>query len=103
MLYSVSKQAYKLELLKKWKIYDVFYLLLLEQDTTRKVWVKKIPELDVGEDSNEYKVEAIWDNAVYARKWKGHLLKLYYLIAWKGYPKEKNTWESVSAVQHVRS
>ena len=36
VLHPVGKQAYKLELLKKWRIYDVFHVLLLEQDTTRK-------------------------------------------------------------------
>ena len=36
VLYLVGKQAYKLKLPKKWKIYNTFYILLLEQDTTRK-------------------------------------------------------------------
>ena len=30
ILYLVSKQVYKFELLKKWKIYNVFHILLLE-------------------------------------------------------------------------
>ena len=30
VLYLVSKQVYKFELLKKWKIHNVFYILLLE-------------------------------------------------------------------------
>ena len=36
VLYLVGKQAYKLELPKKWRIHDVFYMSLLEQDTTKK-------------------------------------------------------------------
>ena len=36
VLYPVGKQAYKLELPKKWRIYDVFHVSLLEQDTTKK-------------------------------------------------------------------
>ena len=74
----------------------MFHVLLLEQDTTKKGRMsKKVPELDVGdEDSEEYKVEAIWDSAVYANKLEsGHLLGLYYLVAWKGYPEEENTWK----------
>ena len=48
-------------------------------------------------------MEAIWDSAVYARKSKsGHLAGLYYLVLWKRYPKEENTWELASAVQHLR-
>ena len=86
----VRKQIYKLELSKKWRIYDIFYVSLLEQDTIRKEWVdEKITELDFeAGDSKEYKVEAIWDSAVYAKESKDHLPRLYYLVALKGYPKE---------------
>ena len=49
-------------------------------------------ELDAGEDSGEYEVEAIRDSAVYARESEsGHLPGLYYLVFWKGYPEEENT------------
>ena len=94
MLHPVSKQAYKLKLPKKWKVHNVFHVSLLEQDNTKKGRVsKKVPELDAGnKDSKEYKVEAIWDNAVYANKSESsHIPGLYYLVAWKGYPEEKNT------------
>ena len=79
----------------------MFHVSLLEQDTTRKGRVsEEVPELDAGdEDSEEYEVEAIWDSAVYANESEsGHLPGLYYLVAWKGYPKEENTWEPLSAV-----
>ena len=36
VLYPIGKQAYKLELSRKWRIYNVFHVSLLEQDTTRK-------------------------------------------------------------------
>ena len=42
-------------------------------------------------NDKEYKVEVICNNAVHAKKADGSLLKLYYLIAWKGYSKEENT------------
>ena len=91
VLHPVGKQAYKLELPKKWKIYNVFHMSLLEQDTTKKERVEKVPELDTGDNSEEYKIEAIQDSAVYARESEGHLPRLYYLVALKSYPKEKNT------------
>ena len=95
MLHPVGKQAYKLELPRKWKIDDVFHVSLLEQDITRKGRVDeevRHMEFDAGDDeSGEYKVEAIWDSVVYVRKSKsGHLLGLYYLVSWKRYPEEEN-------------
>lgn len=48
-------------------------------------------KLDQG-DSEEYKVKAIWNSKVYAKKLNnGHLLGVYYLVFWKGYSEEKNT------------
>ena len=78
---------------------------LLEQDTIKKgrvdEEVKQI-EFDVDNDnSRKYKVEAIWDSVVYARESEGHLPGLYYLVSWKGYPEEENTWEPTLAVQHL--
>ena len=104
MLHPVGKQAYKPELLKKWRIHDVFHVSLLEQDTTRKGRVDdENVELDAGDENGEYEVEAIQDSKVYARgSESGHLLGLYYLVSWKEYPEEENTWEPVSAVQHLK-
>ena len=84
MFHLVGKQAYKFELPKKWRVHNVFHVSLLEQDTTRKRRVsEKVLELDAGDkDSEEYKVEAIWDSAVYVNKSEsGHLPGLYYLVA----------------------
>ena len=106
VLYPVGKQAYKLELPKKWRIPDVFHVSPLEQNTTKKEWVdddeNNAAELDAG-NSREYEVEAIRDSTVYARESKsGHLSGLYYLVLWKGYPEEENIWKPAIAVQHLR-
>ena len=75
VLHPIGKQAYKLELLKRWKIHDVFHVSLLEQDTTRKGRVdENATKLDAGNnEGKEYKVKAIRDSAVYARESAGHL------------------------------
>ena len=60
-------------------------------------------EFKAGGDNKEYKVETICDSAVYGRELEtGHLSGLYYLAIWKGYLKDKNTWESASAMQDLR-
>ncbi len=53
-------------------------------------------------DSEEYKVEAICDNAVYVKESEGHLLGLYYMVLWKDYPEEENTWEPTLTVLQLR-
>ena len=58
VLHTVGKQIYKQELPTKWKIYNVFHVSLLEQDTTRKRQVDKAlleleKEFETG-DNKEY-------------------------------------------------
>ena len=91
MLHLVGKQAYKLELPKKWKIYNVCHISLLEQNTTKKKQVND-RQLEF-EDGNEkkYEINGIWDSVVYARESAGQLSGLYYLVLYKGYPEEENT------------
>ena len=83
MLYPVSKQAYKLELLKKWRIHDVFHVSLLEQNTTKKGRVNDMlldSKFEAG-DNKEYEVDGIWDSAVYSKESvTGQLSGLYYLV-----------------------
>ena len=57
------------------------------------------PEFDTG-NNKKYEVEAIIDSNMYAKK--KHLPDLYYLVFWKSYPKENNTWKPSSAVMHLR-
>ena len=83
VLHPVGKQAYKFELPKKWRIYNVFHVSLLEQDTTRKRRVdENLTEFEAGSNDKEYEVEGIRDNAIYAKKsTTGHLPGLYYLVS----------------------
>ena len=92
MLHLVRKQAYKLELPARWRIHNIFYVILLEQNFTKKGRINKFPisEFEVS-DNKEYEVKAIRDNVVYAKEADGYLPKLYYLVAYKGYLEEENT------------
>ena len=85
ILYPIGKQVYKLELLRNWIVHNVFHVSLLEQEITRKrrvdEEVRQI-EFDAGNNSGKYKMEAIWNSAVYARESEsGHLPGLYYLVS----------------------
>ena len=53
-------------------------------------------------DNKEYEFDGIWDTAIYAKELAGQLLGLYFLILWKGYSKEKNTWEPALAIQYLQ-
>ena len=80
---------------------------MLENNNTKKGRVDeevRQMEFDAGDDkSGEYKVEAIWDSAVYARESEsGYLPSPYYMVSWKRYLEKENTWEPASAVQHLR-
>lgn len=80
----MGKQAYKIKLPRKWKIYDVFHMSLLEQNSTREGWINNNNittqlELDKS-DNKEYGVEAICENKLYANKLKGYLPGLYYSV-----------------------
>ena len=46
-------------------------------------------KFDAGKNE-KYKVEVIWESAVYAKELEGHPLGLYYLVAWKSYLEEEN-------------
>lgn len=48
-----------------------------------------MPKFETGNDK-KYKVEAIQHNKVYTKKVDKYLLGLYYLVAWKNYPKKEN-------------
>lgn len=93
MLHLVKLQAYKLELSKRQRLYDIFYILLLEQNTTTKRYIDEtIIELEF-DDSNDkdksdkQEMKKICDGTVYDRKLEGYLPGYYYLVLIKNYPK----------------
>lgn len=78
---------------------------LLEKKIIKKGQIdKKIAEqFEFSGNNEKYKVENICNSTVYTRKSKmGYLLCLYYLVSWKSYLKNKNTWKPVSAIQYLQ-
>ncbi len=75
VFYVIEKQSYKLELSTKWKLYDVFHVSLLEQDTIRKRYVNEKTLLKSekkfefeARNNKEYEVKAIIDSKVYNKQ-----------------------------------
>ena len=75
---------------------------LPEKDTTKKGRVdKNWMELDAGNNSGDYKVEAIWNSAVHVgESVSGYLPGFYYLVLWKKDLEEEITWKPALALQH---
>ncbi|KAF8749427.1 hypothetical protein RHS01_10074 [Rhizoctonia solani] len=87
VLEKVSSHAYRLKLPETLKIHDVFYVGLLSkahESPSQPFPERPPPETIEGEE--EYKVEQIIDSKRQQGKW-------FYLIKWKGYGPEDNSWE----------
>ena len=65
-----------------------------------KLFPEPEPEFDVG-NNKEYKIKIIKDSTVYAKKAEEYLPSIYYLVFWKGYPKEKNICKTSFAVMQL--
>ncbi len=59
-----------------------------------------ILEFQAGNDK-KYEVERIWDNVIYTRKSKDHLLDFYYQVSYNSCFEEENTGESTLTIQYI--
>ncbi|KAF8752650.1 hypothetical protein RHS01_07611 [Rhizoctonia solani] len=94
VLEKVSSHAYRLNLPETLKIHDVFYVGLLSRvhiSPSQPFPEKPPPETIEGEE--EYEVEQIIDSKRQRGKW-------FYLIKWKGYGPEDNSWEPEELLEH---
>lgn len=80
-----KKLSLQARIAKKLRIYNIFHIFLLKQNTTRKKRVNKNNiqlEFDTG-NKKGYKFEEIRNSAVYTRESKDFQTTLYHLILWK--------------------
>ena len=95
--HKVGQAAYELDLPEKWKgIYLVFNKTYLSSYHTPLFLTQQPPPLPPAievEGEPEYKVEEVLSS----RKWWG---QIQYLVQWKGYRREHNSWQSISDMEH---
>lgn len=64
-----------------------------------------ISRLEFGNNSNskEYEVEAVWNSKIYAKELDSgyYLPGFYYLVLWKSFSEEQNTWKLALAIQYL--
>ncbi|QRW26619.1 Retrotransposable element Tf2 protein [Rhizoctonia solani] len=90
----ISSHAYCLKLPDTLKIHDMFYVGLLSKahkSPSQPFPERPPPETIEGEE--EYKVKQIIDSKQQRGKW-------FYLIKWKGYGPEDNSWEPEELLEH---
>ncbi|KAF8759032.1 hypothetical protein RHS01_02291 [Rhizoctonia solani] len=90
----ISSHAYCLRLPDTLKIHDMFYVGLLSK--SHKLPSQPFPDCpppETIEGEEEYKVEQIIDSKQQQGKW-------FYLIKWRGYGPEDNSWEPEELLEH---
>jgi Chromo (CHRromatin Organisation MOdifier) domain len=94
ILEKVSFSSYRLKLPASWRIHPVFNEILLRPYTQPRHPHQHIfdkPPPDIVDEEEEYEVDQILDTRVRKR---GRYTIRQYLVSWKGYPQEENTWQT---------
>jgi transposase InsO family protein len=99
ILAKVGSQAYKLQFPDNWRIHPVVSIAQLEPFTDDP-FQRQQPALGpiTVEGEEEYEVEAIVKSEVRGR---GRSRRLHYLVRWKGYGPEDDTWVPFEDMEHA--
>ncbi|QRW20558.1 Retrotransposable element Tf2 protein [Rhizoctonia solani] len=90
----ISSHAYRLELPESLKIHNMFCVgLLSKSHKSPSQHFPERPPPETIEGEEEYEVEQIIDSKQQKGKW-------FYLIKWKGYGPEDNSWEPEELLDH---
>ena len=97
----ISRSAYKLKLPASWKVHPVFHVSLLrpyQDGSTLRPPVPPPPPPEIIDDEPEYEVEKILDSRINRRRNNG----LEYLVHWKGYGDEEDSWVPFTDMEHSK-
>ncbi|SLM39536.1 Chromo domain/shadow [Lasallia pustulata] len=86
---TLGPDMYKLELPKSMKIHPVFHATVLEPAHASIPVATQVPTLETDNNNKEYIVEKVLQSQLVDRQ-------LQYLVKWKGYGMNNNTWEPAS-------
>jgi hypothetical protein len=92
----VGPVSYELEMTPGWRVHPVFHVSLLEPYKSDGRIRPPPPPIEL-EFALEYEVEAIEKHRIKGRKRP----KTSYLVAWKGYGPEHNSWEPEANVANA--
>jgi hypothetical protein len=103
----IGNQAYQLHLPEKWECHNVFHVNLLTKYRGSSRDLRGTADAegpgaeivlnDQGEEVEEWEVEAII-NSQYRTRWR----KLYYLVRWKGWTADHDSWHKAEDLEHAR-
>jgi hypothetical protein len=91
----IGTVAYRMELPKNMKCHNVFHVSLLHKFVKGSRYQPPPPPLEV-DGELEYEVEKIQSST------DGPPGKKWFLLKWKGYPEEHNTWEPEKNLTHCK-
>ncbi|SLM33715.1 reverse transcriptase domain protein [Lasallia pustulata] len=86
---TLGPDVYKLELPKSMKIHPVFHITVLEPAHPSIPVETQVPTLETDNNDKEYVVEKVLQSQLVDGQ-------LQYLVKWKGYSMDDNTWEPAS-------
>lgn len=93
----IGNLAYRLELPSSMKIHNVFHVSLLEayhEDSTPGRF--QVPPAPIEMSGHQmFEIEGILDSRIYRKQ-------LQYLVQWKGYGPQDNTWEPLESLETVQ-
>ena len=95
---AVGRQAYELDLPSRWRIHDVFHVSCLEAYRSDGS-VQPPPPAELLEGEEEYEVDNVKSHELQSSS--GGKAKYKYLVLWRGYSSEHDTWEPESNLKHA--